>query len=128
MKRKFIVKIGDKTFPVEVEEVKEGREIETAQIAHPVVAEAKPAPPEPAKRPEQKTGAVSGALRAPLPGKVVAVKCKMGDSVSAGETVLVLESMKMENTITAPKSGRVREITVAEGETVDVGEVLLVIE
>ena len=128
MKRKFIVKIGDKTFPVEVEEVHEAREVETTQVARPVVVEAKPAPPEPVRRPEQKTEAVAGAIRAPLPGKVATIRCKVGDSVSAGETVLVLESMKMENAIMAPKSGRIREIPVVEGATVDVGEVLFVIE
>ena len=128
MKRKFIVKIGEKTFPVEVEEVQEAREAEIAHAARPAIIEARPAPPEPVGRPEQKTQAVAGAIRAPLPGKVVAIKGKVGQTVNAGETVLVLESMKMENAIMAPKSGRIKEIPVAEGATVDVGEVLFVIE
>lgn len=128
MKRKFIVKIGDKTFPVEVEEVHEAREPETVQVSRPAIVEAKPAQPEPFRRPEQKVEAVSGAVRAPLPGKVVSIKCKVGGSVKAGVTVLVLESMKMENAIMAPKSGTVKEITVTEGATVALGDVLFVVE
>jgi len=126
MKRKFIVKVGDKTFPVEVEEVEEGPA--PVQTARPVVIEARAAPAGPVRVPEQRVEAVAGAIRAPLPGKVLSIKCKVGYSVNVGDTVLVLESMKMENAINAPRSGRVKEIPVAEGATVALGDVLLVIE
>lgn len=126
MKRKFIVKVGDKTFPVEVEEIQEGRE--PLQPARPAVVEARAAQTEPVRAPEQRVEAVAGALRAPLPGKVLSVKCKVGDSVNAGDTVLVLESMKMENAIMAPKSGRIKEVPVSEGTTVALGDILVVIE
>ena len=126
MKRKFVVKVGDKTFPVEVEEI--GEEATPVLAARPVVVEAGPPPAEAVARPEQKAEAVAGAIRAPLPGKVLSIKCKVGDDVKAGETVLVLESMKMENSITAPKSGKVKEVPVNEGATVALGDVLLVIE
>ena len=126
MKRKFIVKVGDKTFPVEVEEVQEGTA--PVQTARPAVVEERAAPPEPVTVPEQRVEAVAGAIRAPLPGKVLSIKRKVGDSVNVGDTVLVLESMKMENAINAPRSGRVKEIPVAEGATVALGDVLLVIE
>lgn len=126
MKRKFIVKVGDKTFPVEVEEIQEGRE--PLQAARPTVVEARAAQTEPVRVPELRVEAVAGALRAPLPGKVLSVKCKVGDSVNAGDTVLVLESMKMENAIMAPKSGRIKEVPVSEGTTVALGDILVVIE
>jgi glutaconyl-CoA decarboxylase len=126
LKRKFIVKVGDKTFPVEVEEIQEGRE--PVQAARPIVVEARAAQTEPVRVPEQRVEAVAGALRAPLPGKVLSVKCKVGDSVNAGDTVLVLESMKMENAIMAPKSGRIKEVPVSEGTTVALGDILVVIE
>lgn len=126
MKRKFIVKVGDKTFPVEVEEVQGGSEL--VQTGRPVVVEARAAPAEPVRVSEQRVEAVAGAIQAPLPGKVLSIKCKVGDSVNAGDTVLILESMKMENAIMAPKSGKVKEIPVAEGATVALGDVLLVIE
>jgi biotin carboxyl carrier protein len=126
LKRKFIVKVGDKTFPVEVEEIQEGRE--PLQAARPAVVEARAAQTEPVRGPEPRVEAIAGALRAPLPGKVLSVKCKVGDSVNAGDTVLVLESMKMENAIMAPKSGRIKEVPVSEGTTVALGDILVVIE
>ena len=126
MKRKFIVKVGEKTFPVEVEEVRE--EPEHAPATRPKVVEERAPSTELTPRHEQKLEAVAGAIRAPLPGKVLSIKCKVGDSVQAGEALLVLESMKMENAIMAPKSGRVREVPIVEGATVAAGDVLLVIE
>jgi biotin carboxyl carrier protein len=126
LKRKFIVKVGDKTFPVEVEELQE--RAEPVQVPRPAAVEAKAATAEPVRVPEQRVEAVAGAIRAPLPGKVLSVKCKVGDSVNAGDTVLILESMKMENAIMAPKSGRVKEVAVTEGATVALGDVLIVIE
>jgi pyruvate carboxylase subunit B len=59
---------------------------------------------------------------------VLSIKCKQGDAVQVGQTVLVLESMKMENAIMAPKSGTVKEVSVSEGATVALGDLLLVIE
>jgi biotin carboxyl carrier protein len=126
LKRKFMVKVGDKTYPVEVEEVEQ----ETAQApgVRPPIVESQAVPAEVVSRPQERVEAVAGAIRAPLPGKVVSIKCSVGDSVKAGETVLVLESMKMENAIMAPRSGRVKEIPVAEGANVALDDVLLVIE
>lgn len=126
MKRRFIVKVGDKTFPVEVEEMHMEQRPEPA--TRPVVAEAKGVPAEQVARTEPRIETVAGAVRAPLPGKVLSIKCRPGDSVSAGDTVLILESMKMENSITAPRSGRVKEIPVTEGATVALGDVLFIIE
>lgn len=126
MKRKFIVKVGDKTFPVEVEEVQEG--LGPVQAARPAILEAGPAQAEPVRAPEPKVEVVAGALRAPLPGKVLSIKCKVGDSVNAGDTVLILESMKMENAIMAPKSGKIKQVPVSEGSNVALGDVLVVIE
>lgn len=125
MRRKFIVKVGDKTFPVEVEEIRE--ESVSVSAPRPVVAEAK-TPAEPVARAEARVEAVTGAIQAPLPGKVLSIKCKLGDAVQAGQTVLILESMKMENAIMAPKSGTVKEVSVSEGGTVALGDLLLVIE
>jgi biotin carboxyl carrier protein len=126
LKRKFIVRVGDKTYPVEVEEVQE--ETVQASGARPVVMESQPARAEATPRPQEKAEAVAGAIRAPLPGKVVSIKCTVGDYVKAGDTVLVLESMKMENAIMAPKSGMVKQIPVVEGANVALDDVLLVIE
>ena len=68
------------------------------------------------------------AVRSPLPGTVVDVKVAVGKKVSQGDTLLVLEAMKMENNIDADCSGVVKELSVQAGATVMEGQILLVIE
>jgi propionyl-CoA carboxylase alpha chain len=70
----------------------------------------------------------SGGLVAPMPGKVIEVRVKVGDVVRAGETLVVLEAMKMEHPMTAPEDGVVTELRVAPGEQVDNGALLLVVD
>ncbi|MFL6215764.1 MAG: acetyl-CoA carboxylase biotin carboxyl carrier protein subunit [Blastocatellia bacterium] len=67
-------------------------------------------------------------LIAPMPGKVVRVLCDVGDEVAAGQGVVVVEAMKMQNEIKSPKAGRVSEIRVSEGATVTANQVLVVVE
>lgn len=64
----------------------------------------------------------------PLPGTIISLNVKEGDTVAAGQTLLVLEAMKMENNIDAEKGGVVKQVLVAAGATVMEGDVLLVIE
>ena len=70
----------------------------------------------------------SGSLLAPMPGTVVSVTAQTGQRVDAGDTVLVLEAMKMQHTVTAPRPGVVTEIDVRPGVQVAAGEVLAVVE
>jgi acetyl-CoA/propionyl-CoA carboxylase biotin carboxyl carrier protein len=70
----------------------------------------------------------SGTISAPMQGTIVKVLVAEGDTVEAGQAVLVLEAMKMENHINAETSGTVREVRVTEGDTVGTGDVLVVIE
>jgi acetyl-CoA/propionyl-CoA carboxylase, biotin carboxylase, biotin carboxyl carrier protein len=72
-------------------------------------------------------GSGSGTVSAPMQGTIVKVEVAVGDAVEAGQTVVVLEAMKMENQIAAEKSGTVTEVRVAAGETVGGGDVLVVI-
>ncbi|MEW6213209.1 MAG: biotin/lipoyl-containing protein [Acidobacteriota bacterium] len=67
-------------------------------------------------------------LIAPMPGKVVKVLLNAGDEVAAGQGVVVVEAMKMQNEIKSPKPGRVVEIRVAEGDTVNAGQMLALVE
>jgi len=64
---------------------------------------------------------------APMPGKVVRVLVKTGDAVEAGQGLLVVEAMKMQNEIRAPKTGKVERLLVVEGQAVNAGEVLAVV-
>ncbi len=67
------------------------------------------------------------SVQAPMPGLVVSVPQEQGATVEAGQTVVVLEAMKMENDLSSPIAGTVKEIRVNKGQTVDQGEVLVVI-
>ncbi|HET9314225.1 MAG TPA: biotin/lipoyl-containing protein [Vicinamibacteria bacterium] len=67
-------------------------------------------------------------LKAPMPGKVVRVLVQVGQPVEAGEGLLVMEAMKMENELKAPRAGRVREVHVGERQAVETGALLLVLE
>ena len=69
----------------------------------------------------------SGTIAAPIPGVVTKLCVAVGDSVEAGQVVLKLEAMKMENDISTPVAGSVAEIKVAEGNEVSDGQVLLVV-
>ncbi len=66
-------------------------------------------------------------IRAIIPGRVVAVSVAVGDSVEAGQQVLVVEAMKMQNELRAPREGSVERIGVAVGDTIEVGDLLIVI-
>ncbi len=73
-------------------------------------------------------GAASGEITTAMPGKVVKVFVKEGDTVEAGEPVVVLEAMKMENEFKAPDKGVVKEVKVSEGDVVESGAILVVID
>jgi biotin carboxyl carrier protein len=64
---------------------------------------------------------------APMPGKIVRVLVRAGDTVRAGQGLLVVEAMKMQNEIRAPKSGTIDRVRVIEGQTVNAGEVVVVV-
>jgi biotin carboxyl carrier protein len=67
-------------------------------------------------------------LEAPIPGKVVKVHVKVGDEVEAGQPLIVLEAMKMENELTAEQAGKLTAVHVEPGQTVDAGEPLAELE
>ena len=92
---------------------------------------AKPAAPKAEEKPveEKKQVVITGnAVTAPLPGRIIDIKVKVGDEVKAGQEVLVLEAMKMENAVTTDYSGKVKQILVQAGDTVATDAVLLEIE
>ena len=65
-----------------------------------------------------------GAVKTPLPGVILQIKCNVGDTVKRGQTLLILEAMKMENEIVAPEDGTVASINVTVGEMVEPGATL----
>ncbi|MDE5701261.1 biotin/lipoyl-containing protein [uncultured Bacteroides sp.] len=94
----------------------------------PVVRPVAPAPaPAPVARPAAAPSGKSG-VKSPLPGVILDVKVNVGDTVQKGQTVVILEAMKMENNINADKDGKVTAINVSKGESVLEGTDLVIIE
>ena len=92
-----------------------------APAAAPKTATVSAAPSAPAK-----SGA--GSVKSPLPGIVVAINVNVGDEVKKGQTVAVLEAMKMENAILSPANATIKEILVKKGETVEKNKLLIELE
>ncbi len=77
--------------------------------------------------PVKDSGAAAGACVAPMPGKVVRVEVAVGDEVEAGQTLVILEAMKMEHSVKAAHEGKVTALDVSEGDQVDADVVLAVV-
>ena len=71
---------------------------------------------------------VKGGLVAPMPGKVVEIKVKKGSSIKKGDTLVILEAMKMEHKVLAPDSGKIKEVLIKENEQVENGATLVVLD
>jgi len=87
-----------------------------------------PAPAPVSAAPAGPVPAGDGVVTAPMPGKILRVLVKEGERVKAGQGLIVLEAMKMENEVAAPRDGVVRRILVKEGDTVDTGQPLIELE
>ena len=95
-------------------------------VARPVAKPAAPAAP--AAAPAAKPAAAKSGVKSPLPGVILDIKVKEGDEVKKGQTLIILEAMKMENSINADKDGKVTAINVSKGESVLEGTDLVIIE
>ena len=71
---------------------------------------------------------VAGGIYPPMPGKITEVRVKVGDAVSSGDTVCILEAMKMFNELKASASGRVKEVNVEPGSAVTPNDLLVLVE
>lgn len=145
----YRITINGEAFDVNVEEVHPssmpGGGIPVSPVAPTSVAVAAPAPtpapapapkaapaptPAPATASKPTPAPVSGAaggqnIQAPMPGKVLGIKVKVGDNVSSGTVLAILEAMKMENDIVAPVDGTIASINVSTGDSVNTGDVLI---
>jgi biotin carboxyl carrier protein len=99
-----------------------------------VVVETAPSVPTPAPAPTPKpesgptVGPVEGEpILAPIPGLILDVKVRVGDAVDAGQTVVIMEAMKMENSLVTHVSGTVRDIRVQKGSEVSTGDVIMIV-
>lgn len=126
---KFKVTLNGKTYEVEAEKGAPMPEtVYTAPAAAPAPAVEAPAAATPAPAPAPAPAAVSGTVvSSPLPGNVLAIEVNPGEAVKAGQVLVLIEAMKMENEIVAPCDGVVKQILVNKGAVVATGDKLLVI-
>lgn len=133
--RKFIINVNGNSYEVEVEEV-----TTSGAVERPVPKTVSPAPqpaaqpkaaPAPQPKAEKKEIAVSQGqevVEAPMPGTILSVNVKEGDTVKSGDILLILEAMKMENEILAPRDGVVASIATSASALVNTGDKLVVLD
>lgn len=119
------VTVNGKPFQVNIEALE--KPVTEPKAIQPRTTPAPPPPPVAKAAPKPAVSAGSGAVTAPIPGLLLHIKVNVGEKVSAGQCVAVVEAMKMENDIPAPKSGTVEEIMGKQGAQVSTGDVIMVI-
>ena len=118
--KSYTITVNGVPYNVTVEENGSSAPAKSAPAPAPAVAEA----PQPAA--PKASGKVS--VEAPMPGNILDVKVKAGDSVKSGDSLLILEAMKMENDIVSPSDGEIASVNVSKGDSVDAGQVLITID
>ncbi len=131
--KKFKITVGDKNYEITAERdtadpsllslTVDGK-VHNVQIEEEKAPKSTPGPRRPAA-PSRSAPGGSGSIVAQIPGTVLAVDVSAGDSVNAGDTLMVLEAMKMENVITAEVSGAVQAVHVAKGDKVVAGQLMM---
>ncbi len=126
----YKVTLNGKIYEVEVEKGEAMIRAEYDAAAPVAPAPAAPAAPvaaasvaAPAAAPAP-AAAGEGVVQSPMPGNINAVKFSAGQSVKAGDVIIILEAMKMENEIVAPKAGTLKSVFVTKGATVNTGDAL----
>ena len=134
---KYKITLKGTTYEVEVEkgeamildEYEAKSPVPPAPVAAPVVVAAAPVTAAPASAAAAAPAAPAAGtpVTSPLPGNIFAIKVKEGDAVKAGDVLIVIEAMKMENEVCAPSDGVVKQIAVTKGQLVATGDTLVVI-
>ena len=136
--KKFKITVNGQAYEVEVEEIG-GAAPAPAAVPTPVAPAPQPAAPAaPSAAPATPAAAPSSAamepipdgavvIKAPMPGKISALKAEAGQAVKRGDVLLVLEAMKMQNDITATAEGKLHSLRVNVGDNVKTGDALAVI-
>ncbi len=124
---KYEVMLNNKKYEIEVDECSVALK-GVSEVSAPVASAPVSAAPAQASTPVTPTASASGtSVVSPMPGSILAVNVTNGQSVRAGEVILILEAMKMENDIVAPCDGIVKQVFVTKGATVATDQVLAII-
>ena len=126
---KYKVTLNNRTYEVEVEAGQAMLVDEYEAYAPAPAAAHAPAPAAPAAAPAAASPALAAGevVKSPMPGNILKINVTVGQKVNEGDTLLVLEAMKMENEVAAPRSGTVAQIIVSKGAVVETGAPLVVI-
>lgn len=121
--KRFNITVNGKAYDVAVEELDGSAPVVAAPVAAaPVAAPAPKAAPAPIM-----AAGTGTPVKSPMPGLIVDVKVAVGDEVKAGQAVVILEAMKMENDVVAPVAGKITSIVVKKGDNVEANAVLVTI-
>lgn len=131
--KKYNITVNGTVYAVEVEEAGAAPSAPAPAPAAPAAAAPAPTPAAPAPAPAAPAPAPAAAaggqtISAPMPGTIFDIKVTPGQAVNAGDVLIILEAMKMENEINSHKTGRVGMIAVKTGDAVNTGDVLLTVE
>ena len=132
---KYKVTLNGKTYEVEVEAGKamlvdeyEAYAPAPAPVAAPAAAPAAAAPAPAAAAAPAAPLAAGETVNAPMPGNILSVNVSQGQAVKAGDTLVILEAMKMENEIVAPRDGTIAQVVTTKGAVVETGAPLIVLQ
>lgn len=129
MIKAYRVNVNGKVYEVEVEEITAGGQQTVAAAPAPAPVAPKPAPvalaPAPTPAPAPKAAATGEIVEAPMPGTIVDIKVKVGDTVKEGDLVAVIEAMKMETDLFSTKSGVVTAVNAGKGASVNTGDAII---
>ncbi|HEY9526611.1 MAG TPA: acetyl-CoA carboxylase biotin carboxyl carrier protein subunit [Anaerolineales bacterium] len=126
---KYIVKVADKSFEVEIEDIHarpviarvDGQVFEVnpeEQVQSLSQKEPSLVKPVEMSKPPSISSAGGNEMTAPLPGTVIEIFIKAGDQIEAGQVILIIEAMKMKNSIRSRRAGKIAEVLVSAGQTV----------
>ena len=123
---KYVVSLNGKNYEVEVTESEAVlTKVTDTPVQAPAAAPVQPAAPSPAAAAAPVSGGTN--VISPMPGTILSVNVTVGQAVKAGDVLMVLEAMKMENDIVASADGTVKQLLVSKGSTVNTDDVLAVI-
>jgi len=131
--RKFKINVNGQSYEVEVEEIGSKENLvsqpaTTTTVQKPIEKQVEKPQPKKEVTEEIKPQQGQEVVEAPMPGNIWKIVAQEGQQIKAGDVILILEAMKMENEILAPRDGKLLKIIAKEGSTVNTGDKLAIIE